>query len=272
VSVKDGVAAPSGAAAGRHGGPLPAQLVRAVDGGWGWGAILLPSWAAHANGLTGERSAHLQTPAEHAATQGAAAAFVAADGPGPVLQARLEDHRAACIAQGTSWLEHWWLERAYLGYRAPLPVHSNWLLAFCDPPRPPPPSPAWTAVRAAGLIAHAVAFKHLIDTYDRPPTRGNGPFTLTQAHSMPHPDALAILHWHATLSHAHAYALPNSSTHPYAPRDALPAERLRDGAPLDMSQFRRLFITCRVPAIPTDLSISEDDRPAAQVPHAHSLL
>jgi len=38
-----------------------------------------------------------------------------------------------------------------------------------------------------------------------------------------------------------------------------------------MDQYRRLFVTCRVPAIPQDLSITEDDRPASQVRTARTL-
>ena len=57
---------------------------------------------------------------------------------------------------------------------------------------------------------------------------------------------------------------------PRADREQLTIEYARS-TPLDMDQYRRLFITCRVPAIPQDLSITEDDRPASQVRTARTI-
>ena len=51
---------------------------------------------------------------------------------GPVLQERLVEHAKKMGAKGESWLETFWLDNAYLAFRAPLPTNSNYYLLF-DP-------------------------------------------------------------------------------------------------------------------------------------------
>ena len=45
-------------------------------------------------------------------------------------QKRLLEYKEKQNALNKSWLEDWWLEAAYLAYRAPSPTNSNFLFLF----------------------------------------------------------------------------------------------------------------------------------------------
>ncbi|KAK9700923.1 hypothetical protein K7432_011982 [Basidiobolus ranarum] len=55
--------------------------------------------------------------------------FIKSGGLGEILQERLVTHAKSCK---TSWIEDWWIRKAYLEWRAPLLINSNWFLQFTD--------------------------------------------------------------------------------------------------------------------------------------------
>jgi carnitine O-acetyltransferase len=57
--------------------------------------------------------------------------FLKVGGMGEILQRRLIDR--ATITE-TSWLEDWWNDVAYLGYREPIVIHVNYFYHFMDDP------------------------------------------------------------------------------------------------------------------------------------------
>lgn len=54
-----------------------------------------------------------------------------ASGLGPVLQRRLLDHQ---FIEPENWLDQWWYQKAYLEWREPLVVNSNWYMLLRDDP------------------------------------------------------------------------------------------------------------------------------------------
>ena len=113
------------------------------------------------------------TAEEAAATRRAVEDFGRAGGLGETLQRRLLEHARSREAVGESWLEAWWLRKGYLEWRVPLPINSNWELTFHDHPAAAAaaaaagPRQVPQTARAAVLITHALAFKRLIDSYER---------------------------------------------------------------------------------------------------------
>ncbi|KAI3652212.1 hypothetical protein MP228_003515 [Amoeboaphelidium protococcarum] len=104
---------------------------------------------------------------------------------GPVLQARLLKHaeqvnnvpfQPMVGEGGGNWLDKWWLDLAYLSWREPLIVNSNWFLAMKEHPQhpqnlkhysqPPVQEGRFTSFqihRAAGFITNALNMKEAID-------------------------------------------------------------------------------------------------------------
>jgi len=100
------------------------------------------------------------TPTEYAETVKAVKEFGKEGGMGQILQQRLLQHEKALSNERGylkgSWIEKWWLEMAYLAWREPLIIYSNWYLAYAD-------RPMSRIQRAARLITHSLEFKEMID-------------------------------------------------------------------------------------------------------------
>ncbi|MCD2195047.1 choline/carnitine O-acyltransferase [Actinomycetospora endophytica] len=96
-------------------------------------------------------------------------------GPGPGLQAALEEYAAAPTTH--SWLDEFW-ESRYLGRRDRIALNANFFFLF----RPSDdPAEQDQAGRAAGLILGALDHKHRVDTETLPPTTRRGaPMTMDQ--------------------------------------------------------------------------------------------
>ncbi|KAJ1972009.1 Carnitine O-acetyltransferase mitochondrial, partial [Dimargaris verticillata] len=96
---------------------------------------------------------------DYAKTEQAVQAFLAADGPGCRLQARLHDRAARVNAQGTgsSWLEAWWNEYAYFANRVSNCFYVNFYFGLRDDPRHPK-----QLERAATLTKAALDFYALL--------------------------------------------------------------------------------------------------------------
>ncbi|KAJ2160471.1 hypothetical protein GGF46_002233 [Coemansia sp. RSA 552] len=73
----------------------------------------------------------LLTSAEYGAAEKAVSAFIQSDGMGPVLQKRLEE---VDKREPASWLEKIWLTKAYLEWREPNYINSNWWALLADNP------------------------------------------------------------------------------------------------------------------------------------------
>jgi len=99
----------------------------------------------------------LLTPEELAATEKAVAEFLQPDSPARPLHAAL----AQFDATAHSWLDDFWTYR-YLGRRDRIALNANFFFLFRDDARA-------QLDRAAGLVAGALAFKHLVDTETLPP-------------------------------------------------------------------------------------------------------
>ena len=88
------------------------------------------------------------TPEEMKHVREMAKAFVADDGIGRKLQARLLERRDA--HKDSSWLIYWWNSMMYMGYRDPTVINVSYFYAFADDVN------AWRmksqAARAAGLV------------------------------------------------------------------------------------------------------------------------
>jgi carnitine O-acetyltransferase len=118
----------------------------------------------------------LLTEEEYANTQKTVQEFLGSDGFGQVLQNRLIEYDGQ---QKDSWLEHFWLQKAYLEWREPSLINVNWWCQFVDHPKHPeqllthrPPKGVLTAFqinRAAGLISNLLNFNDLIDSEQLPP-------------------------------------------------------------------------------------------------------
>ncbi|ORX80380.1 acyltransferase ChoActase/COT/CPT [Basidiobolus meristosporus CBS 931.73] len=100
--------------------------------------------------------------------------FLKPGGMGEALQERLLRHAET---SKTSWIEDWWIRKAYLEWRAPLLVNSNWFLQFTEDinqskvPREDP-NGGFTKIqvkRAAHLINKFLDYKELIDSERLPP-------------------------------------------------------------------------------------------------------
>ncbi|MGI5468376.1 choline/carnitine O-acyltransferase [Streptomyces sp. CA-132043] len=113
----------------------------------------------------------LLTPEERAATEAEVAAFSGPDGPGPALQAALEEYDRTPGVH--SWLDTFWPYR-YLGRRDRIALNANFFFLFQDTGLP-------QLERAAGLIASAVAYKRRLDREEIPPVLLRGaPQTMEQ--------------------------------------------------------------------------------------------
>ncbi|WP_410571542.1 choline/carnitine O-acyltransferase [Amycolatopsis sp. cmx-4-61] len=104
-----------------------------------------------------EWCAPLLTPAELAETEAAVAEFLA--GPGPELQARLEEYDRSPGVR--SWLDTFWPYR-YLGRRDRIALNANFFFLFSE-------SPLGQVERAAELTAAAVDYKLKLDDELVPP-------------------------------------------------------------------------------------------------------
>ncbi len=104
-----------------------------------------------------EWCAPLLTPEELAETEAAVAEFLA--GPGPALQARLEEYDRSPGVR--SWLDTFWPYR-YLGRRDRIALNANFFFLFQD-------SPLGQVERAAELTASAVDYKIKLDGQLVPP-------------------------------------------------------------------------------------------------------
>ncbi|MEV6447264.1 choline/carnitine O-acyltransferase [Amycolatopsis sp. NPDC051716] len=104
-----------------------------------------------------EWCAPLLTPEELAETEAAVAEFLA--GPGPALQARLEEYDRSPGVR--SWLDTFWPYR-YLGRRDRIALNANFFFLFQD-------SPLGQVERAAELTASAVDYKLKLDGQLVPP-------------------------------------------------------------------------------------------------------
>ena len=104
-----------------------------------------------------EWCAPLLTPDEFAETEAAVAEFLA--GPGPELQARLEEYDRSPGVR--SWLDTFWPYR-YLGRRDRIALNANFFFLFSD-------SPLGQVERAAELTASAVDYKLKLDDEQVPP-------------------------------------------------------------------------------------------------------
>ncbi len=113
--------------------------------------------------------------AQAAETRAAVDQLLRPDGPGPILQAALEEYAAA---PGThSWLDDFW-ESRYLGRRDRIALNANFFFLFADATDP---SEQDQAARAAALILGALDHKHRVDTGTLPPaTRKGSPTTMEQ--------------------------------------------------------------------------------------------
>ncbi|KAI9228385.1 MAG: acyltransferase ChoActase/COT/CPT [Piptocephalis tieghemiana] len=89
---------------------------------------------------------------EFALTSKEVSEFGKAGGRGEELQRRLESR--ASNPDTINWLESWWNEVAYFGYRAPLPVYVSYFFAYRDDPYRKD-----QAQRAASIIQAALGFR-----------------------------------------------------------------------------------------------------------------
>ena len=97
------------------------------------------------------------------------------DGPARRAQARL---RTLDSVSPHNWLDdNFWVKKAYLEWRAPLLVNSNWWLAFVNDPGVPPKVVThhaegitpWQVRRAACLVHGILDFKHRMHACVSPP-------------------------------------------------------------------------------------------------------
>lgn len=114
--------------------------------------------------LADEHSGGTPFAVAHARQRALVNAFL--DGPARRAQARL---RALDAVSPHNWLDdNFWMKKAYLEWRAPLLVNSNWWLAFVNDPDVPPKVVTshaegitpWQVRRAACLVHGILDFKH----------------------------------------------------------------------------------------------------------------
>ncbi|NMO89736.1 choline/carnitine O-acyltransferase [Actinomycetospora sp. TBRC 11914] len=136
--------------------------------------VPVPTLAASAEGFL-EWSAPLLDAEQLRETRAAAEELLRPDGPGPVLQAALEDYDAAPTTH--SWLDDFW-ESRYLGRRDRIALNANFFFLF---EAPTDPAEQDQAGRAAALVLGALDHKHRVDTGTLPPaTRRGAPMTMEQ--------------------------------------------------------------------------------------------
>ncbi|KAJ1505953.1 hypothetical protein HMI54_011207 [Coelomomyces lativittatus] len=96
---------------------------------------------------------------------------------GPILQSRLIQHAKS---QKFNWLEDWWFQFAYLTWRVPLMIHSNWWMNIREDHLPPVMDMARVPLgprkfsfvqlrRAACILSNLLDFKDLLDAEKIPP-------------------------------------------------------------------------------------------------------
>uniref|UniRef100_A0A7S4MLA7 Choline/carnitine acyltransferase domain-containing protein n=1 Tax=Vannella robusta TaxID=1487602 RepID=A0A7S4MLA7_9EUKA len=83
---------------------------------------------------------------------------------GPILQKRLLEHAKETQKHNKSWLEDFWLDAAYLAFRAPLPTNSNYYILFDKAPR----NLKQTKI-AAKIIRGALEFKKQLENEEVTP-------------------------------------------------------------------------------------------------------
>lgn len=122
-----------------------------------------------------EWSAPLLDEGQAEETRAAVDQLLRPDGPGPVLQAALEEYGADPHTH--SWLDDFW-ESRYLGRRDRIAVNANFFFLFAEATDPAEQDQAG---RAAALILGALDHKHRVDTGTLPPaTRRGAPTTMEQ--------------------------------------------------------------------------------------------
>ncbi|KAJ1907090.1 hypothetical protein IWQ60_011931, partial [Tieghemiomyces parasiticus] len=141
--------------------------------------------------------------------------FIKPQGEGEVLQRLLLDYAQT---QSTSWLDTWWLECAYLAWREPVVINSNYYIVARDDPRQPPFQPPGRLLgpRPSGPVN---------------PSTGapKGTFTPFQIRRTAH-----IIHEMVNYMEG-------------LEQGDVPVDKTRQG-PQCMSQYYAYFGTCRVPA------------------------
>ncbi|KAJ3404461.1 hypothetical protein HDV05_007147, partial [Chytridiales sp. JEL 0842] len=121
----------------------------------------------------------IATPTQYAETEKAVAEFIKPGGLGETLQTRLQAYDKT---QAGSWLEQWWLQLAYLGWRDSVLINSNWylyvvnhhdcpkeLLTEGHPSRVNGDVTSYQMKRVTGAIQRFLDYKDLIDSERLPP-------------------------------------------------------------------------------------------------------
>ncbi|KAJ1982918.1 hypothetical protein H4R35_000044 [Dimargaris xerosporica] len=170
--------------------------------------------------------------------------FVKPGGEGERLQQRLQAYDRT---QSANWLEKWWLQCAYLQWRDPLLINSNYfMLAKDDPHQPPftdgpenpkagfPPSKftPFQIRRAAHMIFECLNIVDALETDAKPPERTHqGPLCMDQyyrifgTYRIPRPGCDELVQTHA-LSTRHIIVLARDQAFKLCPF-ADTAERIR---------------------------------------------
>ncbi|KAL7750926.1 hypothetical protein RI367_003505 [Sorochytrium milnesiophthora] len=126
--------------------------------------------------------------------------FGAPGGQGEELQRRLQEHDRAHLQSAGSWLEPWWMTKAYHEWREPLLINSNWWMSFrydhVDYMREAAQRGElerrgygeFSQVqlrRAAGLVSNLLNFKELLESESIAPERTRaGPLCMNQFRHM----------------------------------------------------------------------------------------
>ena len=165
--------------------------------------------------------APITSPDEYSEAESAAKEFL--KGEGPELHAALVARDAA--NPNTSYINSWWFDM-YVSDRRPLPINSNPQLLFEDDARPEKQD---AVARAADFIRNSVRFKKTLDA---------NKLTPECFHIKPKPA------WFDTVMGL----IPGGMKVPFRDDSLHSAVGFLVGAfPLDMSQFKHMFSTTRVP-------------------------
>ncbi|KAI8851116.1 acyltransferase ChoActase/COT/CPT [Chytridium lagenaria] len=135
--------------------------------------------------------AHQPDLPQYARSEAAVKEFIKPGGLGEVLQTRLQ---ARDKVHPGSWLEEWWLQLAYHGWRESVLVNSNWYMIVDSPPGELPKEleegqsgrvdgvfTAYQVKRAAGLITRFLDYKDTLDRGALPAERTKaGPICMDQ--------------------------------------------------------------------------------------------
>jgi carnitine O-acetyltransferase len=89
--------------------------------------------------------------------------FSKTGGQGSILQSRLLTRQKEFQEKGKSWLEDWWLSLAYLSWRSPVLVHSNWYILAQPHPDAGKGLASLQTTRAAGFISNFLNYKDVLD-------------------------------------------------------------------------------------------------------------